>query len=306
MTKPYKYLRKQTWWVGYVEADGKKVQRSTGYSVDQEAKAEKVRHLIESRLTTRAEIVGQSEGPLTVRIWAKSWIETRRLKGIPTADDYEAQLNRYILPRIGDLKLEAVTPQHVAQVLADTTKQGLAPRTIRHVYFTMHAMFRKAIPRLLDTNPCSIDSEDLPSKIDKDPEWRASAVFTKDELVKIISADGVPEDRRTFYGLLFLGAMRFGEVAALRWRHYDGATTTRRSFRSGASSLRTATARRARKKSRSRPSSPGGSPSTRPWPKGLPTGETVAAGKSPWVASPAPTISSSRPVAARTAASTTC
>jgi integrase len=34
-------------------------------------------------------------------------------------------------------------------------------------------------------------------------------------------ADGVPEDRRTFYCLLFLGAMRFGEVAALRWRHHD-------------------------------------------------------------------------------------
>jgi hypothetical protein len=298
MTKPYKYLRKQTWWVGYVEADGKKVQRSTGYSVDQEAKAEKVRHLIERRLTTRAEIVGQSEGPLTVRIWAKSWIETRRLKGIPTADDYEAQLDRYVLPKIGDLEIEAVTPQHVAQVLADTTKLGLAPRTIRHVYFTMHAMFRKAIARLLDTNPCSIDSEDLPSKIDKDPEWRASAVFMKDELVTIISADGVPEDRRTFYCLLFLGAMQSPP--------FDGATTTRRSFLSGASSLPTATARRARKKNRSRPSSPGGSPSTRSSRKGLPTGETVAAGSNSRAASPAPIISSSRPVVARTATSTTC
>jgi hypothetical protein len=42
----------------------------------------------------------------------------------------------------------------------------------------MHAMFRKTVPPLIDVNACSIDTEDLPSKIGKDPEWRATAVFS--------------------------------------------------------------------------------------------------------------------------------
>ena len=85
----------------------------------------------------------------------------------------------------------------------------------------MHAMFKKAIPRLIDVNPCSLDTDDLPGKIDKDPEWRATAVFSKDEVERIIFAPEIPEDRRIFYTLLFLGAMRFGEVAALRLRHHN-------------------------------------------------------------------------------------
>ncbi len=214
MRKPYKYLRGQVWWVGYVDLDGTEKQRSTGCSVAQEDKAERVRRTIETRLTARARVVGEEGGPLTVRRWAKVWIDGRKARGISTASDYQARLELHVFPRIGDVKLEDVTPEHVIDIVNALAARGLAPRTIRHVYFTMHAMFRKAIPRLLDVNPCSLDTDDLPGKIDKDPEWRATAVFSKEEVEAIIFEPSIPEDRRIFYTLLFLGAMRFGEVAA--------------------------------------------------------------------------------------------
>jgi integrase len=108
-------------------------------------------------------------------------------------------------------------------VLTAIAAGTLAPRTIRHIYFTMHAMFRKAVPKLIPISPCSIDTEDLPAKIDKDPEWRATAVFSKTELVAILTTPQIPEDRRACYSRLFLAGLRFGESAALRWRHYDSA-----------------------------------------------------------------------------------
>ena len=89
----------------------------------------------------------------------------------------------------------------------------------------MRAMFKKAIPRLIDVNPCSIDTEDLPAKVDKNPEWRATAIFNKDELVSILTAPEIPVDRRACYALLFLAGLRFGEAAALRWRHHDSKLT---------------------------------------------------------------------------------
>lgn len=57
--------------------------------------------------------------------------------------------------------------------------------------------------------------------IDKDPTWRAGAVFTRGELEQLISDDRLPPDRRVLWALLGLAGLRFGEAAALRFRHYD-------------------------------------------------------------------------------------
>lgn len=53
----------------------------------------------------------------------------------------------------------------------------------------------------------------------------AVAVVTRDEVEVIISADSTPDDRRVLSSLMFLGAMRFGEAAALTWRDYDATCT---------------------------------------------------------------------------------
>jgi integrase len=57
--------------------------------------------------------------------------------------------------------------------------------------------------------------------VDKDPEWRAMAIHTRDELEMMISDERISEWRRVFWSLLFLTGMRFGEAAARRWRHYQ-------------------------------------------------------------------------------------
>jgi integrase len=67
--------------------------------------------------------------------------------------------------------------------------------------------------------------DELPAKRDKDRTWRRTAVFTRDEVETIISARFTPRDRRVLASLMFLGAMRFGESAALTWRDYDPTCT---------------------------------------------------------------------------------
>ena len=78
MREPYKYIRKQIWWVGYVDADGTSKQKSTSCRIDEEAKAERVRLHVKKNLVARAEVAGHAGGPVTVRLWAQSWIESRR------------------------------------------------------------------------------------------------------------------------------------------------------------------------------------------------------------------------------------
>jgi integrase len=57
--------------------------------------------------------------------------------------------------------------------------------------------------------------------VDKDPEWRALAIHTRDELETMISDERICEWHRVFWAILFLTGVRFGEAAARRWRHYQ-------------------------------------------------------------------------------------
>jgi hypothetical protein len=69
--------------------------------------------------------------------------------------------------------------------------------------------------------PC--ERADLPAKLDKDPSWRAGALFTAPEVGALVFDPRVPEDRRTLYAIELLGGLRTGEAAARRWRDWDDA-----------------------------------------------------------------------------------
>jgi len=150
------------------------------------------------------------------------FIASRRAKGVATIDDYESRLRLHILPAIGSLRLEDVRPSHLESMIFALREKGLASRTIRSIYYLSHGLFQKAIREgLMATNPCCLEKDEIPGKVDHNREWRQGAVFSHAEAVALICDERLPEDRRMFYGVLFLTGMRFGEGAALRWRHYD-------------------------------------------------------------------------------------
>jgi integrase len=163
---------------------------------------------------------GDDGGPMTVARWAPKWIESRVAKGNQAPEFYQSCLEHHIVPYLGHLRLDAVKPEHIEGLMAELARKGLAPKTRRNIYFAAHAMFQKAVPRLIAVNPCSLDEEDLPRRIDKDPEWRATAIFEPFEVEMLVYDHRIPFDRRVFYAISFLAGPRFGEVSALHHRHY--------------------------------------------------------------------------------------
>lgn len=171
---------------------------------------------------------GPPSGEWTIGEYKEHFFKARRASGrVEDVDSEEGRL-RHLAELDSVPMAELKTPAYRAAILRvrdeARTPRGtpLAPRTIIHVHRTFALMFRTAVAEgVVEVNPCVLLPGDLPAKRDKDPTWRKTARFYRPEIRALVSDERNPEDRRVFWGTLFLGATRFGEASALRWSDYD-------------------------------------------------------------------------------------
>lgn len=217
------YPRGKMLWMGYKDVHGKLKYRSTGFRVGQERAARKLLQKVEGKISA-GEAYGEAQhGPVTVKRYAKTWLDRRRRQGVGDVDNDEGRLDNHVLPAIGRMPINDVRPRHILGVI-DTLKEAgkHAPRTIHNIYGTIRTMFAQAVvEELVDVSPCVLTKAQLPKKVDKNPEWRAGAIFVRDELELLISSDLIPRDRQIVYALEGVGGLRHGEMAGARWRLYD-------------------------------------------------------------------------------------
>lgn len=227
--KPFLFLRRgRVWTLVKVGLDGRKRQKATKFrGPEQEHAARKWLAMELEKLAASKRVDQGDEGrPLTVARHAVQFLEGRRRKGISTVSRYETQLRLHILPYIGHLRLDAVNIDHIEEVMAAAARVDpisrrpfISPTTQTHVYRTMRTMFNRAIPRLIATNPCQIQSDELPKRDALEAvEWREAAIFTRAEVQTMITDPRLQPARRVFYAVMFLTGMRFGEIAALHLR----------------------------------------------------------------------------------------
>jgi integrase len=221
------YARGSKLWLAYVDVDGKRKLVSSGVDVGREREAEKLLKAIEARISKEREVGlsgAEPSGPVTLARYAEHWLK-RRASRVKTVDNERTRLERHALPRLGSMLVADVRPRHIRDLVLELQAAGeLAPRTIRHVYGVLHTLFRSAfVDELVTANPCTLEPGVLPQNADKDPEWRSTAIFTRDEVETLISDELILADRRVLYALKALAGLRHGEAAGLRWRHYDAA-----------------------------------------------------------------------------------
>jgi len=146
------------------------------------------------RVRRQAEVLashGAEQGQMTLRVFAKDWLNRRRMLGKLNVLDDESRLKNYVLARLGDMPLTSISPLHVAVLLSALAKKKsriggtLAPKTIRNVYAVLRSVFRDAeirgvIP--VGRSPCILrDTEYLPPPRDKVAGWRETACFRRSE-----------------------------------------------------------------------------------------------------------------------------
>lgn len=170
------------------------------------------------------------EGVLTVRAYAEEWL--RRRIEITTAKDEATRLRLHVFPLIGHMALAEVRPRHIRDLInaikqktSDAPKckgERLAPRTVRLVYATLRLMFKSAvIDEHISASPVIVEKGVLPKNVDKDPEWRSTAIFDREELIAVVSDPRIALYRRVFYALEGIAGVRHSEAAGLRWRDHN-------------------------------------------------------------------------------------
>lgn len=183
------------------------------------AKAKRFAELAQGAIDKRNKV--RTAGALTLRDWIAGWLEKRREAGQDWKKD-RGRLRKHVLPVLGDLALADVTTALVADLVHNLRfKKKLANRTARNVYSVLAAALRDAaFAGKIGASPCILDERQLGPVIDKDPEWRDGAVFTREEAEHVLADTRIPFDRRIVYALGLLAGLRPGEGAALRWRHW--------------------------------------------------------------------------------------
>jgi len=154
---------------------------------------------------------------LTVERYLAQWLDVNvRPRVRPrTLEFYQQMSDRYIKPAIGWQRLDKLHTLDVQRWTNSLHDRGLAPRTVRAAFATLHAALRQAVRlRILSHDPS--DLVELPR------QRRVREVKVLDPAGAIAFLEACSTDPLgSFFVVQLATGCRPGEVAALRWSDVD-------------------------------------------------------------------------------------
>lgn len=159
-----------------------------------------------------------TKGKLTVRDWLAQWLvqDIKPYRATKTHDRYTGVVQKHLIPRIGHIRLTALTPSHVKDLLALLLGQGMTPAGVDLVRTVLHGALKAAVQQeLLSRN---VVEATTPPRVE-----RSEVVPPEVESVAGILAQAEEAGHplfATLHLLAYTGARR-GEVLALDWQHVD-------------------------------------------------------------------------------------
>jgi integrase len=189
-----------------------------GFETEEAAKAARDEARIRAR---RGEYINRSVS--TVEGYLAEWLETHASTVKPkTLAGYRHDIDHYIVPRIGPMRLQALRPAVLSRLYRDLAEHGgrdgrpLSAWTISHIHRTLRKALADAVhvEQLLAVNPAER------SKLPRDRGTEPDRVWTTEQLATfMISARS--HRLYAFYRLAAYTGARRGELLYLRWQAVD-------------------------------------------------------------------------------------
>jgi len=138
-----------------------------------------------------------------------------------TAEGYESIIRRHLMPKLGNIHLTQLKPEHLQRYYSDRLlrgrwdgKGGLSPRSVRHHHMTLHSALQNAVKwGLIQRNPA--DAVDPPKA-----QKAEMQTWDESEIRHFLDATKESVYYPIFYLALFTG-LRRSELLALRWQDVD-------------------------------------------------------------------------------------
>jgi len=145
--------------------------------------------------------------------WLSRGCPTRRreLPSERTRFDYKSDLERYAVPIVGGVRLDALDSERVQRWIGELEGKGLAPRTVAKAFAALRAPLNKAKDwGYIAASPC--EGVTLPRSCPRELHTLGGA----DSLQRFVVAARSDRYNAMWLVLLF-GGLRPGEAASLRW-----------------------------------------------------------------------------------------
>ncbi|MEE2927094.1 MAG: tyrosine-type recombinase/integrase [Chloroflexota bacterium] len=138
-----------------------------------------------------------------------------------TAQAYDIMAQKHLMPALGNIPLQQLTPSHIQTYYTDKLtfgrrdgKGGLSPRTVRHHHRLIHVALESAVKLQLVHRNVS-DAVTAPKYRNKEIQ-----TFNEEGMLAFLESVKVTEYYPMFYTALFTGVRR-SELLALRWSDID-------------------------------------------------------------------------------------
>lgn len=160
--------------------------------------------------------VDPSAAQVALATYAEAWLAQRTVKGRPlaarTLQTYRHSLDAWILPRLGQHRLSALTPALVRTWHSETLSQT-GPTATRQAYALLRSILNTAIAdEAILRNPCRIAGAGQPSS----PERPLLDLDTVQALI-----EAMPAHLQTLTTTIFWAHLRIGEAVALQRHDVD-------------------------------------------------------------------------------------
>ena len=151
---------------------------------------------------------------LSVGRYLEQWLVARTAIRDNTRRDYQGSISKHIVPRLGDVPLQALTRLQVKGLYQQLAAAGLVEKSVHNV----HICLRKALQDALEDGLVRRNVADRAHTKPKDrPEMKT---WSADELATFLAATAQDPDL-TLYQVAAATGMRRGELLGLRWRDVD-------------------------------------------------------------------------------------
>lgn len=159
--------------------------------------------------------IDKSTSP-TMKMWIHTWLWEYKKNSIKstTFEQYETILRVHAIPKIGDIKVSQLKPEHLQKLYNEMYDKKISARTIQILNTVLHGALKQAVKNNLAVRNVT-EAVSLPKS--KAKEMRVLTPTEQKQFMKVLKGDRM--GNMYLFGL-FTG-LRRGELLALRWSDVD-------------------------------------------------------------------------------------